>query len=118
MKRGLILVFCSSVLATIIVYCVQRGCGTVLSTIPVLLGWKILRAMGGPLFSDSHEYLVFAVASVLSSSCLTMLLALLGIVGRTRGFLVPRSRMAAMLIGGVVLYVVLLVVAFPIQECP
>jgi hypothetical protein len=82
-----------------------------------VLGWKVVTALFGSVFSDTHGHAVLLVGALLSSSCLILVLWMIGAVARRRSYLLSASSVAKMFGAGVILYLVLLWVAFPVREC-
>ena len=118
MRRELIIVFLGTVLVTMIVWSIQRGCGAALSAIFEFLGWRLVEAVFGSVFSDTHVRTVSLVGAALNGICITSLLALGASVARRRGYLLSEARLAVTFAAGTVLYLALILLAFPIEKCP
>lgn len=117
MKIGLSLAFVLSVVITSLTYHFRLGCGTFVSLIFEVLSWKIVASFSGAIFSDTHPYLISILAAGLSSACLTLLLWITLAFARTRGYFSSSSGLAKALLIGTVLYLLLLLVALPMEKC-
>ena len=103
--------------ATAISYDLQKGCGTTFSLGFALLGWKIVTSLFGSSFSDTHARLVSLLGAFLSASFLILVLWIEAVIARRRGYLLSASSLAKMLAASVILYFILLLVAFPVEKC-
>ena len=117
MKKGAFLLFVVLMTATTLVFQFQRGCGTALSTIAQFLGWKIVRLMYGPVASDTHEHVVSFVGAAISSFFVAAVLISAVLLARRRGHLLRTRGVTVVYITGVAIYLVLLLLAFPLENC-
>ena len=117
MKKSLLIVFMASTLIVWIAYYWRAGCGTLLSIIFEMLSWKIVKSVSSAAFSDTHQLLTSFLAAVLASACLALLLWVVIALAQRRGHLLSPSAVTKAFAVGAALYLVMLLVAFPMEKC-
>ncbi len=117
-KKRLIAVFLSTVLVTAIFWDIQRGCGAALSALFEVLGWRIVAALFGPVFSDMHMQMVSMTGALLNGICITVLLGFAGLIAKMRGYFFSTTKLTVVFTVSAIFYLALVLLAFPMQKCP
>ena len=104
-------------LANTVIFSLIGGCGF-FYTVPMVVGWHIIRMCCGSFFADNHAHIVATVSAFLSACFLAGFLAAIAAAARKKGRLASQAGLASLFIIGGLLYIGLGLLRYPEGPCP